>query len=103
MCLLCFFVARMHFMDSLPANDFIVTGIEDLGRQRETIAALLVAIGAPKLRSLGLQVPEVLPFNPEHRLYDLLSASDPDSAHSKYNALIRKLVSFERALAHVRK
>jgi hypothetical protein len=100
---LCLFVARMHFMDSLPANDLIVTGIEDLGRQQETIPALLVAIGAPKLRSLGLQVPECLPSNPEHRLYDLLSATDPDSAHSKYNALIRKLVSFERAVPCVKK
>ena len=89
-------------MDYLPATDLIVTGLEDLDLRRETIPALLVAIGAPKLRSLGLQVPESLPSNPEHRLYDLLSATDPDSAHSRYNALIRKLVSFERALAHVR-
>ena len=90
-------------MDSLPANDLIVTGLEDLGHQRETIAALLVAIGAPKLRSLGLKVPECLFSNPEHRLYDLLSTTDPDSAHSRYNALIRKLVSFERAVACVKK
>ena len=90
-------------MDSLPANDLIVTGIEDLGHQRETTAALLVAIGAPKLRSLGIRVPEYLPSNPEHRLYDLLSATDSDSAHSRYNALIRKLVSFERAVTCVRK
>jgi hypothetical protein len=27
----------------------------------------------------------------------LLHAEDQDSAHSRYNALIRKLVSFERA------
>ena len=90
-------------MDSLPANDLIVTGIKDLGHQRETAAALLVAIGAPKLRSLGIRVPESLPSNPEHRLYDLLSATDPDSAHSRYNALIRKLVSFERAVPCVKK
>jgi hypothetical protein len=90
-------------MDPLPGNDLIVTGIEDLLHQRRTIPALLVAIGAPKLRSLGLEVPENLPSTPEHRLYDLLSDSDPDSAHSKYNALIRRLVSFERAMACVRK
>ncbi len=90
-------------MDSLPGNDLIVTGVEDLRHQRQTIAALLVAIGAPKLRSLGLEVPESLPSTPEHRLYDLLSISDPDSAHSKYNALIRRLVSFERAMACVKK
>jgi hypothetical protein len=90
-------------MSSLPANDLIATGIKDLQSSRESIPALLVAIGAPKLRSLGLKVPENLPSNPEHRLYDLLSASEPDSAHSKYNALIRKLVSFERAFSCVRK
>ena len=90
-------------MDFLPANEFITRGIEDLGHQRETTSALLVAIGAPKLRSLGIRVPESLPSNPEHRLYDLLSATDPDSAHSRYNALIRKLVSFERAVPCVKK
>jgi len=90
-------------MSSLPGNDLIVTGIEDLQGNRETIPALLVAIGAPKLRSLGLEVPENLPSNPEHRLYDLLATSEPDSAHSRYNALIRRLVSFERAFSCVKK
>jgi len=90
-------------MDPLPGKDLIVMGVEDLLHQRHSIPALLVAIGAPKLRSLGLEVPENLPSSPEHRLYDLLSDSDPDSAHSKYNALIRRLVSFERAMACVKK
>ena len=86
-------------MNSLPASDLITAGIKDLQYQRETIPALLVAIGAPKLRSLGLEIPDPLPSNPEDRLYDLLAVDEPDSAHSRYNALIRKLVSFERALA----
>jgi hypothetical protein len=90
-------------MTSLPGNDLIVAGLEDLRNQKHTVEALLVAIGAPKLRSLGLKIPGDLPTTPEHRLYDLLSATEPDSAHSKYNALIRRLVSFERALACVRK
>jgi hypothetical protein len=86
-------------MNSLPGSDLITTGIQDLRYQRETIPALLVAIGAPRLRSLGLELPEHLPSNPEHRLYDLLSATGSDSAHSRYNALIRKLVSFQRAMS----
>ena len=89
-------------MSSLPAQDLIVAGIEDLRSRRETIAALLVAVGAPKLRSLGFEIPSHLPANPEHRLYDLLASTEPDSAHSRYNALIRRLVSFERALASVK-
>jgi hypothetical protein len=36
--------------------------------------------------------------SPEHRLYDRFAAEDPDSAHGRYNALIRRLVSFERAV-----
>jgi hypothetical protein len=89
-------------MRSLPAGELIVTGLRDLHEQRETIASLLVSIGAPKLRSLGLDVPEASSCygsTPEHRLYDLLASDDSDSAHSRYNALIRKLVSFERALS----
>jgi len=81
----------------LPGEDVIEAGLQDLLAGRETIAALLVAIGSPRLRRLGLELPEQLPQNPEHRLYDLLSQDDPDSAHSRYNAFIRRLVSYERA------
>lgn len=93
-------------MVSLPANDLISAGIRDLQDRRETIASLLVSIGAPKLRSLGMKIPDIpssFASYPEHRLYHLLSRDGTDSAHSRYNALIRKLVSFERALPCVRK
>ena len=82
---------------ALPGGDLIETGLEDLRTDGETIPALLDAIGAPRLRLIGINRPDNLPKNPEHRLYDLLSESDPHSAHSRYNALIRRLVSFERA------
>jgi len=88
---------------TLPGEDLISEGINDLNMGRETIPALLVAIGAPKLRSIGIEVPAVDIRYPEHRLYDLLAADDSDSAHSRYNALIRKLVSFERAATCVKK
>lgn len=81
----------------LPGEDLIEAGLQDLRDGRETIAALLVATGAPRLRRLGLDLPATLPKNPEHRLYDLLAETDQDSAHSRYNAYIRKLVSYERA------
>lgn len=80
----------------LPGSDLVREGLEDLSAGRETAAALLVAIGGPRLRQLGIHVPLV--ETPEHRLYDLLARDEPDSAHSRYNALIRRLVSFERAL-----
>jgi len=93
-------------MIALPASDLIETGLRDLRARRETIAALLVLIGAPKLRSLGMDIPDASLAShatPEHQLYDLLATDNPDSAHSKYNALIRKLVSFERAMSCVKK
>lgn len=83
---------------SLPGADLIRRGLEDLATGRESEAALLVLIGAPRLRWLGLYVPEANSNLPEHRLYDLLACLDSDSAHSRYNALVRRLVRFERAL-----
>lgn len=86
--------------DKLPGADMVGTGIEDLERGEFTIAALLVAVGAPRLRAAGLTVPEVSgwPGEPEHALYDALGRSGVADSHARYNSLIRRLVSFERAL-----
>ena len=82
----------------LPGSDLIDAGLTDLSAGRESVEALLVAIGAPRLAQLGIATPPG-PDQPEHRLYALLAREDAESAHSRYNALIRRLVSFERALA----
>lgn len=79
-----------------PGGDLIASGLDDLRRGAETVPALLVSVGAPRLRRLGHEVPAPFP-DPEHRLYALLAREGPDVAHSRYNALIRRLVSFERA------
>ncbi len=84
----------------LPGQDLIEAGRRDLLEGRDSIAALLVSVGAPRLTQLGLAVPSPLP-DAEHRLYQRLAAEYGDGAHSRYNALIRRLVSFERALACV--
>ena len=84
----------------LPGAELIEAGLTDLNAGLETVPALLVAIGAPRLALLGVDVPRG-PDDPEHCLYALLARDDPDAAHSRYNALIRRLVSFERALACV--
>lgn len=81
----------------LPGGNLVETGLRDLSRGEETCESLLVSIGAPRLRRLGVEVPRALE-SPEHRLYAMLEASDVDSAHSRYNGLIRRLVSFEHAL-----
>ena len=82
---------------ALPGSDLIEAGLADLREGRETIGALLVAIGAPRLRYIGIDVPQTQWEYPEHRLYDLLAKDDSDSAHSRYNAYIRRLVSYEQA------
>jgi hypothetical protein len=83
---------------SLPGADLIDAGIADLRSGRATAAALLVSIGAPRLKRLGLDLPPSF-AGPEHGLYALLAETGVDSAHARYNALLRRLVSFERALA----
>jgi hypothetical protein len=80
----------------LPGEDLIEKGVEDLAAGVESVESLLVSIGAPRLRGLGVVVENPFP-TPEHRLYELLSAEEPASAHSRYNALIRRLVSYESA------
>lgn len=81
----------------LPGGDLIQAGLDDLARGIESPQALLVAIGAPRLRRVGVPVPEHPFTSPEHRLYRYLAQANPDAAHARYNALIRRLVSFERA------
>jgi hypothetical protein len=85
--------------ETLPGADLIREGLRDLKHGVASVPAMLVLVGASRLRSLGLDVTDPSPRDgfPEHRLYDLLVASDGDEAHSRYNALIRRLVSFERA------
>ena len=82
--------------DALPGAELIREGFRDLAAGVESVPALLVLIGAPRLRQLGFDVDDT-PYFPEDRLYEKLAATYGDGAHSQYNALIRTLVSFERA------
>jgi len=84
-------------MDELPGSVWVRKGLEDLAAGAMTEAALLVLIGAPRLRRIGIAVPNIKIERVELRLYELLERNNPDGAHSRYNALIRSLVSFERA------
>ena len=92
-------------LSNLPGADLVLAGLDALdamarGEQDEfTPEALLVAIGAGRLRAAGLVVPDApaVPEHPELALYNAIADAHPD-AHSRYNALIRRLVSFERAL-----
>ncbi len=84
--------------DALPGWELVGPGLDDLRHGVLSVPALLVLVGAPRLREAGLDVPARPDVpHPEHHLYDALALEDADGAHSRYNALIRRLVSFERA------
>jgi hypothetical protein len=83
----------------LPGHELVAAGLRDLAAGRETEAALVVAMAAPRLRALGYDVPASDGGPPaHHRLYALLARRG--GAHSRYNALIARVVSFARAAEH---
>ena len=83
----------------LPGAELVEAGLADLALGRETDNALLVLVAAPRLRGLGIPVPASTSATPsEHRLYSRLEERMGTAAHSHYNSLIRRIVSFARAL-----
>lgn len=95
-----------HALDDLPGAELVLPGLEALHslargeHVKWSPEALLVVIGTSRLRAAGLAVPDVpqRPRQPEHALYEAIAEDGHGDAHSRYNALIRRLVSFERAL-----
>jgi hypothetical protein len=89
-------------LQALPGAELVLRGLCDLRAGIESIESLLVQIGATNLRQRGLDVPtSPHPDAPEHRLYARLQREHGTSAHSRHNALVRRLTSFERALSCV--
>ena len=80
-----------------PGEEMVVIGLADLSNGKMSVESLLVSIGAARLRRAGVEVPGTTFPSPEHRLYELLFDRDPDTAYSRYNSYIRRLVSYERA------
>lgn len=83
----------------LPGHELVAEGLVDLAEGRESESGLVVAMAAPRLRALGFDVPEGGGERPSHRLYELL-AEKGQGAHSRYNALVARIVSFVRAAEH---
>ncbi len=89
----------MDVPSDLPGHELVSGGLADLAAGRQTEASLLVSMAAPRLQALGFEVPGDRDEQPSHRLYEFLSETDA-SAHSRYNALIARMVSFARAAEH---
>jgi len=90
-----------EFFAGLPGADLILDGLTDYHGGRHSIPACLVRMARPRLIRAGMMAP-----SPPHddgaelELYQLVSASDGPRSFSRYNALVRELISFEHALDH---
>ncbi len=84
-------------VSNLPGEALVRDGLSDLAAGRRTAAACLVEIGRTRLTRAGIAVPDS-PGGGEFelQLYALLRREGGD-AYSRYNALLRELVSFENA------
>jgi hypothetical protein len=91
----------MTALDELPGHDLFSAGVADLQAERRSEAGLLVSIARTRLIGAGLDVPNAATSRPSHELYDLLLEQSPATAHGRYNALLRRIVSFARAVEHV--
>ena len=91
---------RPERVEGLPGAELITKGLSDLNKSSLSIEALLILIGGPRLRRLGIDVPnpraENGPF--EHQLYAMLEDLYGTDAHSQYNSLLRRLCSYSSAL-----
>jgi hypothetical protein len=84
----------------LPGESLVRKGLADLINGKESLESLLVLIGRPRLRLLGIDIPKQPNPDADRRLYERLCETHGMEAHSQYNSLLRQLVSFERALEH---
>jgi hypothetical protein len=83
----------------LPGEALVREGLADCQAGRCTVAACLISIAGSRLTRAGLMPAAVVSGlrEPELQLYRLLRQQGGD-AYSRYNALLRELVSFESAL-----
>jgi hypothetical protein len=80
----------------LPGAELVEKGLGDLAAGTPTTEASSSRSERPVYEALASMYQS--PFDrPEERLYLLLARDDPNGAHGRYNALVRRLVSFERA------
>ena len=86
-------------ISDLPGSELVNQGIIDLENNLESEESLLILVAAHRLRNLGFKITAaaVTDESPEHRLYRLIEKRKGDGAHSYYNSLLRRMVSFARA------
>jgi len=87
--------------DGMPGAARMLEGLRDYHSGRHSIPACLVRMAMPRLQRAGLiNTAQLHDADAELELYQLVSASEGPRSYSRYNALVRELISFEHALDH---
>jgi len=89
-------------LDKLPGAEIVLPGIKDLEAGRESVNALAVSAAATRLGVGDLAATAKTEEPAAHRLYQRLNVELGDAAHSRYNAILRRVASFARAAGHAR-
>ena len=85
-------------LEELPGAEIVLPGLADLEAGRRSVNAAAVSCAATRLRGAGIDAPAVAGGPPAaHVLYELLSRELGDAAHSRYNAILRRVASFAAA------
>ena len=86
-------------LENLPGSELVLPGLSEAAAGELTIGSCLVSIARPLMQSSGLatkyDIRDFIP-EPERALYRLLQ-KEGGNAYGRYNALLRRLVSFEQA------
>jgi hypothetical protein len=83
----------------LSTEEMVNQGLTDLAKGKLSESALLVLVAGPRLRGLGIFVPEYSLDEPyEDALYTLIEERLDRGAHPYYNSLIRRIVNYARAM-----
>ena len=88
--------------ETFPGWEIISAGLTAIAAGHQSPEACAVWIAFPRLRRVGLVDDALIDrrlAEPERALYRLLSDEGP-GAYGRYNAFLRRLVSFEHALDH---
>lgn len=91
-------------LGGLPGSEIVLAGLDDLAAGRESANASAVAMASRRLTAAGIDVPSPPAGEPAgHSLYRQLTESGERDPHSRYNAVVRRVLSFIRAVEHARR
>lgn len=88
---------------NLPGADLVAAGIAALECGERTVEAALVALGAPRLRGIGLDIPANADAIAEPNLVLYSAVCEAGGDHFRYNALLASLLSFAQAAEWARR